>query len=48
MLLVDDQQAESLEADVFLQQPVSADDDVHLASLDAFDSASLSFVVDEP
>ena len=35
LLLVDDHQAEVLEADVLAEQPVRADDDVHLAALRA-------------
>ena len=33
LLLVDDQQAEIVESDVFRQQPMGADDDVDLARL---------------
>ena len=37
MLLVDDDQAKVLEAQVALQQPVCADDDIDAAGFDAFD-----------
>src|SRR5580704_728169 len=47
MLLVHDEQPEPFEANIALKQPVGADDDVDLASLDAFDRAGLRLVVDE-
>ena len=47
MLLVDDEQAEALETDVALKQPVRSDHDVDVSALEALDSARLRLVVDE-
>ena len=47
MLLIDDEQAESLETDVALEQPMRADHDVDMPALESLDGARLRLIVDE-
>ena len=47
MLLIDDEQAESLETDVALEQPMRADHDVDVPALESLDGARLRVIVDE-